>query len=38
MIAQRWKTEPISMQMHVRKNRNAGQAKPATEQDHEGKS
>lgn len=30
MTAQRWQTEPFSMQMHVRKNRNAGQAKPAT--------
>ena len=30
MTAQRWQTEPFSMQMHVRKNQNAGQAKPAT--------
>jgi len=29
MTAQRWQTAPRSMQMRVRKTRNAGQAKPA---------
>jgi len=30
MIVQRWQTAPVSMQMHVHKTRNAGQAKPVT--------
>ena len=30
MTAHRWQTAPCSMQMRVRKTRNAGQAKPAT--------